>query len=448
MTWFEFLLTTVPSLNAQDKSGNTPLHLALLQRNSNLISFILQYKPNCALKNKRGQTALDLSLAWENVEIIRAINEILNYDQKNPLFSVAQLDYVWLLENVFENEKALEEWLDRQSKLQKASANMWTLLHAAAESGLTKFIKHLVEQGADLAAESFNGYTPLYFAILNNHQATVKLLLDLGADLNIAKGRFGNTPLHVAVKEKNLEMVKILVKRGADVNAVNKDGENVLVIALKNADLETYIWFFENTEIVVSDREAIQRQYSCYKALQQNNFQVLAELLEHEYFHDDQELIELTKAAIVGNVDKDTIIVLIQRLNKNKVETYKLANFDHLCKLAVENNYNIFINILLEQAPSLFSVDYYDTKFGLLRRAIESGNNYITQLFAPLYTNHIDFSGETALSTAVKAENVYAVQLLISLKARSDYETPFALDDGEKFLTNYDLRILQLLLIY
>jgi hypothetical protein len=59
----------------------------------------------------------------------------------------------------------------------------------------------------------------------------VKLLLDYGADPNIAMTDDRTTLIHVASQEGHLEVVKALLKKGADSNAAKTDGTTPLMLA-------------------------------------------------------------------------------------------------------------------------------------------------------------------------------------------------------------------------
>jgi len=64
----------------------------------------------------------------------------------------------------------------------------------------------------------FEGCSPLMAAAYAGKSANVKLLIDVGADLN-AKNRIGWTPLMAAASEGDLASVTLLVEKGAEVNA-------------------------------------------------------------------------------------------------------------------------------------------------------------------------------------------------------------------------------------
>jgi ankyrin repeat protein len=72
------------------------------------------------------------------------------------------------------------------------------------------------------------GSTPLMYAVLYGDAASVRLLLEKGADPN-ARNDAGATALMWAVDD--LEKTRLLVERGADVNAKSEDGRTPLMIA-------------------------------------------------------------------------------------------------------------------------------------------------------------------------------------------------------------------------
>ena len=50
----------VDDINAQDKDGNTPLHIAFLRKNNEAIVHLLHAKANPHILNNEGKTPLDL----------------------------------------------------------------------------------------------------------------------------------------------------------------------------------------------------------------------------------------------------------------------------------------------------------------------------------------------------------------------------------------------------
>ncbi len=99
------------------------------------------------------------------------------------------------------------------------------LFHAVA-SGKLEAIKLLVELGADVNATSSgtNGETALHSAILLGEKAAAATLLSCNANVN-AVTTSGDTPLHwAAIYGGSLELCRLLMLSGAQLSAQNEAG--------------------------------------------------------------------------------------------------------------------------------------------------------------------------------------------------------------------------------
>lgn len=137
-------------------------------------------------------------------------------------------------------------------------------------------VERLIEQGADVNSQGYNGLTPLHYAALRGDVAIARLLLDRGADpdafdtytgaigpagvsgtaLQVAinyhpqeemarllvgrgaklgrKDSFGNTELHLAAQKGYAELARTLIQHGADVDAVNQSNRTALYYAARH----------------------------------------------------------------------------------------------------------------------------------------------------------------------------------------------------------------------
>ncbi|MBT5483693.1 MAG: hypothetical protein HOK55_03115, partial [Gammaproteobacteria bacterium] len=123
-----------------------------------------------------------------------------------------------------------------------AKGGMTPLLYAARD-GHVEAARLLVENGADLEMAEANEISPLLMALLNNQLGVAEILLDFGARINV-DDFYGRTPLFAAVDYRNLDMnsdleddpqdnevdrepilpmIKRLLDEGADVNARTKE---------------------------------------------------------------------------------------------------------------------------------------------------------------------------------------------------------------------------------
>ena len=103
-----------------------------------------------------------------------------------------------------------------------------TALSKASRHGHCEVIELLLTNGADPnKANTMTGYTPLYWAAIENNIEVAQLLLDNGADPNkLIDGIM--TPLHVAAEEGHTDFVQLLLNRGADPTKVDITGKTPL----------------------------------------------------------------------------------------------------------------------------------------------------------------------------------------------------------------------------
>ena len=107
-----------------------------------------------------------------------------------------------------------------------------TLLHEACRRGQHSTMKILMELGADVNVEDAYGNTPMFEAIEGSHSDVVKAACELGYDVN-AENSFGRTPLSKASELGMLEILVILIQCGADVTMKDSDG---FIFALEAKD--------------------------------------------------------------------------------------------------------------------------------------------------------------------------------------------------------------------
>ena len=99
-----------------------------------------------------------------------------------------------------------------------------TAMMGAALGGHLDVVKKLRMSGAAL---DYKGWTPLIYASTGGRDNVVAYLLDQGANVN-AESANGTTALMMAVREGKGTTVDLLVKRGADVNHRNENGISAL----------------------------------------------------------------------------------------------------------------------------------------------------------------------------------------------------------------------------
>ncbi len=91
-------------------------------------------------------------------------------------------------------------------------------LHVASSKGLNATVRTLLEKGADVNAQGGEYGNALQAASFGGHKEVAKMLVKKGADVNIQGGLYGNA-LQAASSRGHKEVAKMLLEKGADVNA-------------------------------------------------------------------------------------------------------------------------------------------------------------------------------------------------------------------------------------
>lgn len=102
-------------------------------------------------------------------------------------------------------------------------------------------VRYLLEQGAAIHGKGGAGAyaTPLNFASVSGDVETMSLLLEHGADVNLAPME-GITPLQDACgRYSNLSAIKLLLQHGANINQRNIFGQTALMLVCVNWQIDT-----------------------------------------------------------------------------------------------------------------------------------------------------------------------------------------------------------------
>lgn len=108
----------------------------------------------------------------------------------------------------------------------------FTPLMIASALGKTKFVRFLIDNGADVNRCSYNGTTAMHRAAQGGNDDVIDVLLDAGANINMPDFD-GKTPLIAAVEAGHRFTTEHLIARRADMNFRMADGQTPLSIAEK-----------------------------------------------------------------------------------------------------------------------------------------------------------------------------------------------------------------------
>jgi ankyrin repeat protein len=108
-------------------------------------------------------------------------------------------------------------------------------LYLAAEAGHELTMQMLLDNGANISAQDWEGSTALDWAVPSGNENMVRLLLRNGADVKL-RDEYGNIALHWATPYKAL--VYLLLEYGAEVDARNDKRQTALCWAAQDGSVE------------------------------------------------------------------------------------------------------------------------------------------------------------------------------------------------------------------
>lgn len=178
--------------------------------------------------------------AYQQKDMVRALGFANKYLEHCPSGQYVSYMKKYLEKNLPEHPDALRifatEAMDRvvvepaeDSVEESKTLIIGNFLEVPKDAVLTESLLLLIiEEGASVDARSRAGYTALMLASLNGNDATVKNLLEKGANINFKEASHGWTPLSFAIANGKAETVRLLLDNGANAHIRDSQGRNAL----------------------------------------------------------------------------------------------------------------------------------------------------------------------------------------------------------------------------
>ncbi|XP_038061250.1 serine/threonine-protein phosphatase 6 regulatory ankyrin repeat subunit B-like [Patiria miniata] len=202
----QILLDNGADVNAQDKEGNTSLHL--------IVDLIFKNPANSTANMKDGGKVSVLNIAKDDQKIIELLVQHPNADlrlENDEDFNCLQ--YAALKNNSFAVDTMLKF---NPSLINTTGSEDLTALHIAASNGFVQVLSALLEEKTcrkDI--KSVSGQTALHLAVEKCQFECTKALLESDADVN-AQDIHGNSSLHLVIEKVSLKNISMVTTKSDD----------------------------------------------------------------------------------------------------------------------------------------------------------------------------------------------------------------------------------------
>ncbi|XP_076814332.1 transient receptor potential cation channel subfamily A member 1-like [Clavelina lepadiformis] len=208
------ILLSSPGIEAllcdTDLFGNSLLHISTLQGDVNIFKILLNAGIKCNVHNDLEQTPLHLAAMEDNVDIIFEIittNRVTIFDEdekcRTPLH----------IASLYGCETALEKLIELGANPKDIDADSCTALHlcVSEKGGLTCAKILLKTESTLIDCKTADMETVLHLACYHGNDDLVKLFLEYDADVTVRLSD-GRNPLDVALDERNESCARTLIE--------------------------------------------------------------------------------------------------------------------------------------------------------------------------------------------------------------------------------------------
>ncbi len=342
----------------KNKDGMPAVHAAISQGNEALTTLFMQKIPLGTPSDKApinvqdgtGKTALMLAAAKGDIALINALSErgalafIYDHEQKTPLHYATEagsLDAAKLLITL----DAQTQQDQKAKALNFSNNNAETPLLVAAQKKNVALVKLLLEHGANPDLADRRAFAPIMAAAQSGNGEIVTALLDAKAKVDIHDVS-GLTPLKAAIQGNHPEIVKLLLDRGANPDFVRGNDELPvqMVLAMKPFNSELFALLKSKSAKVDAVNQSL-----LLEAVENNAVDVVKKLLEQGL--DVNSRLSGGKTVLYRSVEKGFEEIAVTLIEKG-ADTQNTGGTIPILELAVRSNMGRVVKQLLASGAS------------------------------------------------------------------------------------------------
>ena len=351
-------------LNAQNREGDTPLHIAVKHEVTEaVVQLLSHWKCNPNTRNKEGCTPVHIAAGMNN---IAALSRLLAHDRCDPNAQNREGDTPLHMAVRDELNEAVVQLLScRKCNPNAQNRDGYTPLHIAAGMNTTAvFSQLLAQEQCNPNTQNREGDTPLQIACYSNFCIAIRLLLGRRCSTNIPnkKGETaqevpinedGDCLLHLACQWSDVGIVRYLITdQRCNPNIGNFCMNTPLHIAVRHNTNNV------NVELMLSCEECNPNAYNgegdtpLHIAVRENKTVALSPLLAHKQCHPNAQNMKGDTPLHIAVMDNQTASISKLLAHKHCNPNAQNRQGDTPLHNACHSNFSNVVRLLLERRCS------------------------------------------------------------------------------------------------
>ena len=345
---FDLLMKYNPNKDLLDKTKSTALHIACKYNNSEIISYLITEK-NINMKDINDQTPLMIAIEEKNYECIKILLSD-NYSKYNVDINIKDNNGNFPLVNTilkFKDSDKIDELIDllvkRGADKDEINHDKLTALHIACKYNDYKLIPKLITKN-NINMKDINGKTPLMIKIEEKNYECIKILLSddcdkYNIDVNIKDNNGNSSLVNTLIKFNNSDkinkLIDLLIKRGANKDEINSGKATPLHVACQYNLYNSIPKLITENNISLKNKK---NQTPIMIACNGQKIQCIEKLMTNELF--------IKNYKVSNNNNELNILLLLLQYKIENDKTYEEIMKGDICfgLKQFKKNLNIIIN--------------------------------------------------------------------------------------------------------
>lgn len=401
-------------INITSVFGNTPLMLACINDNLELVKFLIESGEELNRENSSGENAVYISAAGRKEILQLLLKNGASSKCKKPALAQA------VTKNGLGN---IELLLKAGVNVDEVNYEGYTALMHAINNDNSEAAEFLINHGANvnLQTRDTSQYNALYLAVSRKNKEIVSQLIKAGADVNLSC-YFGN-PIMKAVEEGELDILTELLEAGADPMTTDKYGNTALSFSRSeyrgnketNKKCEKLILehlFYKNYWSAIRNMAKEMPEDGLIEWIKEGREDVVEILLE-EGINPNAKVKETGETALEAALELDNFKLIVKLLERGAAANTTCKEQESILMRACTMGKKAVLRLLIDKGADI----NFKNKYGItpMHKAVAKGNYAIVKLLTEsgAEVDASSIEGVTPIMEAAIKEHVHILRFLI-----------------------------------